>query len=514
MRPRRVPVLFCALLSGLLAGIVTPSTASAATASLSYDVVSPQQVSLDPSGTGVAVTYRLDACPNGCQLVRVGYVRANYEEVVLDTRQFPAGATRSFRVTDTIDARPGLGWTHHYELRVFSDAARTAYDVALMKEISPSFASEGIFRFGANWRREVSLSSTETMTMRSATPGATATLPATGERRRIGLVSARGPRNGVLRVTVGGAARTVDLAAPAWQPRQVVAALDVPANTAVTLVNATPAARAAKDVYVDGLIGLLDMPSYPAQRMSTGRAPSQRALTAPRALAAPSETIEARVAPAGQLASSAGTAPTAVTARVLGCPAGCSIVRGVYTDTGLRETVVLRRTSPASGALQALTVTDPLPAGRLAYYHLRKGSTTVDRTPTLTPTVLPETAAVYSYGWTRDTNATTVGGRIMRSSTPGTGATYRVPGTFEGRSVGVVAARGPHNGVLGVHVNGHLVREVDLRAASWQPRQIVASVDLPLSGRVTLTNRSATTRTGKDIHVDGLVLLDRPDDFY
>jgi hypothetical protein len=147
-------------------------------------------------------------------------------------------------------------------------------------------------------------------------------------------------------------------------------------------------------------------------------------------------------------------------------------------------------------------------------YLLRKGGTVVAMTDEISPTALPETALTYSHGWTRDANAASTDGHIMRSSTPGTGATYRVPGTFSGREIGIVSARGPHNGVMGVYVNGALVRTIDLHAATWQPRQVVAGLSLPLTGRVTISNATPAAAANKDVHVDGLVMLDLPNDFY
>lgn len=103
--------------------------------------------------------------------------------------------------------------------------------------------------------------------------------------------------------------------------------------------------------------------------------------------------------------------------------------------------------------------------------------------------------------------ASATGGAIMRSATPNTGMTYRVAGQFEGRRVSVVAARGPRNGIMKVYNNAVLVKTVDLYAAKWQPRQVVATFDTPLKGRLTVVNATPASRPNKDVHVDAVIVF-------
>ena len=396
-----------------------------------------------------------------------------------------------------LERTKGLSLDWHYELRKGNAVPTTFHDA------DPTFVPDTGLTYGAGWRREVNLQSTETLVARSTTRGATATRSASSQAAVVGVVSAVGPRNGVMAVTVGGVVqRTLDLRAATWQPRRVVASVLVPAGARLQVVNATPDGRAGRDVHVDGLV------TVPAGRTAAGAAaPATRQATEPTAAAAAAGP-SLSVLPALRQLPTSGAVPVTVTAQVFGCPAGCTIVE--QGDAGDR--VLLQRTSPASSTLQTLTVTAPAPA--FVSYRLEQGRTTVASTGTYEPVVRPDADLTYSAGWVRDANAASTGGTIMRTSTPGAGATYRVSGTFEGRKVGLVAARGPQNGVAAVYVDGVLVRTVDLAASTWKPRQVVAVVELPLTGRITVVNRTPAARAGKDVHVDGLVVLEATDDWY
>jgi hypothetical protein len=496
-------------------GLVAPA-AEATAPGITVGLVTPQQVGLDPATVAVRVGWRVAGCPSGCDLYRVRTLRDNDDEQQIDSRSFPTGTVHSFSVTDSVRSDPGLGWDTSYEVRRYTDASRTSYDLLYDAEATPSFASEDAFHFGAGWSRDLQLASTETMTMRSSTPGSSATLPAVAERREIGVVSAKGPRNGVMRISLGGTVlRTIDLTASSWTPRQVVAAVALPAGAFLTVANGTPAGRAASDVDVDGLVTLPVSPGAVAAGPTFRRAPlaaAARGAVGSRAAQA-TESVGARVLHPQQLPAGGG-ALLVVTANVFGCPSGCSIIKRVAGAAGPVDTVLLMRTTPASTSLQPLTATDHPSNGAVVAYLLTKGGWEAASTPDLSPTAEPDTVATYSHGWSRYANAGSTGGRTMRSSTPGTGATYRVAGAFEGRDVGVVSALGPHAGVLAVYVDGALVQQVDLHAATWQPRQVVASVDLPLAGRLTVANVTAASRTARDVYLDGLVLLDHPNDFY
>jgi hypothetical protein len=513
----RLRVLMLSLSAGLatvLGLTVAPATAATGTAagpapSIAVDVTSPQQVALDPAAMGLTVTWSASACPFGCELWRVAHLRSNDDQQLVDSRTFAAGSRQTFRVNDVLTTQPRLGWDYQYELRIYSDAAKT-YSNPVAYGLEPLFASESAFSYGSGWRREVQLTSTETMIMRSSTPGAVGTLAPTGQERKVGIVSALGPQNGVMKIAVGGVvARTVDLHATSWKPRQVVAALDVPAHATLTVTNASPSNRVGKDVHLDGLLSLPVEPTT----VATGHAVQRRRAAD---VATPRESIDARLASPQQVTSS-GSLQLTVTAQVLGCPSGCSIVRRDEDADGGdgAQTVLSTRTSPASTTLQPFTATDRVAAGATVDYLLVKDGTEVALSGARGPRVQPDTAATYSYGWTRDASASAVGGSILRSSTPGTGATYQErTGTLEGRNVGLIAARGPHCGVMSVYVDGRFVRQIDLAAPTWQPARLVTAVDLPLTGRVTVVNTTPAARAGKDVHVDGFVLLEHPDDWY
>src|SRR4051794_31743812 len=147
--------------------VLAPLAAEAATPGISVDVATPQQVGLDPSAVGVTVGWGTNGCPNGCDLYRVTVLRSNYDEQRLDSRTFASGAVRRFSVSDRITGTPGLGYSFSYEVRRWTNAAHTLYDVVYSADATPSFASEDAFRYGSGWRRELQLASTETMIMRS-----------------------------------------------------------------------------------------------------------------------------------------------------------------------------------------------------------------------------------------------------------------------------------------------------------------------------------------------------------
>lgn len=505
--------LLMPVLAGALAAIgLTASCAPAAPVpSIDVNVAAPQQVALDPNAIGVDVSYSVAACPSGCALVRVRTLRANVEERQVDLRTFGAGGMRTFRVRDTVTSEPALGWTTSYELRVFRTAAHTQYTVATAVLATPSFAGENAFRFDAGWRRELNTDVTETLDLRSWTPGATATLPAGVTQRKVGVVAAKGPNSGVVRLLVSGkAVSTLDLRSTTWQPRQVVAAVDLPANAVLVVQNATPATRTARDVRVDGIVTL------PVQSLATNTAVrTARGDSRPGTPAAEpaTESVDARVR-LGQQMPAIGGPELDVTARAFGCPTGCTLVRRTYDVNGANDAILATRTTPASSTLQALTATDRQAFGSETTYVLKKGDADVASSAALNPVLVPDNQFSASYGWVKENGASYLDGTGWKSSTADTGVTYRANGAFEGRNIALVSAQGPRGGVLAVYADGKLLQSIDLYSATPQPRQVVASVDLGTSGRLTVANRTPATREGKDVVVDDLVLLERPNDFY
>src|SRR4051812_43972756 len=179
MRSRFLILLLsvCAIAAGL--GVsAQPSASAAAIPTIAVDVIAPQQVTLDPYSVAANVTWTASGCPFGCELYRVGHLRMNTTQELVDSRTFGEGPTQTFRVADFIVTQPRLGWDYQYELRTYSNVQRDGYDTPAFLDLAPSFGTEGAFRYGSGWRRELQLASTETMIMRSWTPGASATLPA------------------------------------------------------------------------------------------------------------------------------------------------------------------------------------------------------------------------------------------------------------------------------------------------------------------------------------------------
>lgn len=466
-----------------------------------------QQVGLDPTEVRATVQVRVDDCASGCHLYRVGTLRANEHEEHLASWTFaPDGTTRVFTVADTLDRPLSMAYFWVYELRA---ASPHGYGLLDVESVSPVFEPEGALTYDAGWRRELSLNSTETMIMRSATRGARATYAASDRHRHVGLIAAKGPNNGRVRVQVGASATEVDLYAATWQPRRVVAAVDVPPGVPVTVTNASAAGATRDHVHVDGLVVRVDWDG-PAAASTPGAAATPDAQGTPAGAAeAPRESLTVQIVKGQQVARVPAGFDVTLLAQVLGCPDGCTLVQEAADGT---RTTLMRTTSPASATLQTLRKRVHL--SDYVTYLLYKGTTLVALTDQHEATVAPDSWPLYSWGWSRDSNSTVTDATIMRSSRPGTGATFRVGGTFVGRDVAVVAARGPANGVVAVHVDGVLHETIDLYAPTWKPRVAVTTLDLPLHARVTLVNVTPAARTGKDVHVDSVAIVDAPEDWY
>lgn len=319
--------------------------------------------------------------------------------------------------------------------------------------------------------------------------------------RHVGIISAKGPNNGRMKISAGARTVSVDLHAVRWTPRQLVAEVMVPAGVALVITNDSPATGTRRDVHVDGL-ATLSLGHYRSADPAADSPPPARASAA-------AESITAAIPVGSTLAPVPTTFSIDLTAKVHGCPQGCAIVA---VDDGFDEQTLLTHTSPATPGLETLRIRVPAPPW--VWYELRKNGTEVVSTGILGGELVQDAFLLYSHGWVRDANGTTIGDSIMRSSTRRTGATYRVSGTWEGRDVGVIAAKGPRNGVMAIYVNGVLRQTVDLKSATWQPRLIVAAVELPLRGRITLVNATPAGRVAADVHVDGLAILDHPEDWY
>ena len=502
--------------AAFLAATITPVGAGSASAAapvtprvLSVGIVAPQQLAgVDPFALKVRVKYQIGGCPAGCSLVKYErFGRQSEQSTELTTLTTPGSAAATTHIfTDTLK-RNWYQADSYYTIRDLATGDETgSFDV------QPDFQPEGALTYSAGWVRDENAGATETMLMRSSAAGSTARTTTAAAAQTIGVISAKGPNNGVMSVAVNGVTKqTIDLNAATWQPRQLVAALTVPAHSTLTLSNVSPATRLHKDVHVDGLVRL-DPPG-------TASGANLGALSTAGPVPGPvqAESIGATLVNGQQLAASPTAAKVSVVANVLGCPAGCTITRENANDG--TETTLLSRTSPASSVFQRLSFTDTLPASDLGIsYTLSKHGIPLAATTHFSPEYVPDTALVYSHGWTRRTDAGAIGGTLMRSNTAGgVGATYAVLGTFSGRNVAVVATRGPSGGVMTVSINGVPVEKVDLYSATLQPRRVVGVVQVPLepiSGRLTVLNSTPAGRAGNVVDFDGLMLLQDRDDWY
>ncbi len=504
--------------TAFLASRFVPAIAPVGAASATAAVVAPRVVSvtlvgsqqlagIDPFAAKVQVKYQIGGCPTGCSLVKYErFGRQGEESTTLAKLTTPAGAgatTHAF--TDTLK-RNWYQADSFYTIRDLHTGDETG---AL--DLQPDFQPEGALTYSTGWVRDENAGATETMIMRSSATGATARTVTGAAAQNIGIISAKGPNNGLLSVAVNGVVKqTIDLKTPRWQPRRLVAALTVPAHSTLTITNTTPAARLQKDVHVDGLVRL-DPPGTAGPNLGALRT----AGAAPGPVT--TESIGATLVNGQQLTPSPAAAKVSVVANVLGCPLGCTILRDNANDGS--ETTVLSRTSPASSVFQKLTFTDTLAANDLGIsYTLSKHGLPIAATTHFSSEYVPDAALLHSHGWTVASDASAIGGTVLRSTTAGgVGATYAVLGTFSGRNVGVVAARGPSGGVMTVSVNGVPVQKVDLYARHVQPRTIVAVVEVPLepiSGRLTVLNSTPAGRANSAVNVDGLMLLQDRDDWY
>ena len=444
---------------------------------LRVDLVVGEQLPVDPEQPLLAVRWTSYDCTHGCEVRR----SSADGTTVLARSTFPAAdSPRTFTTyTRTEGAEVAL-------VRLTADG--TAERVAA-RQVGTGYGSEAAFTYAGAWRKDASVRATETMIRRSVSAGDTARLAATDTARQVGIVGARGPASGVMAVRVGGAiARTVELQAETYTAARVVAVVEVPAGKALQVANATPAGRAGREVHVDGFVELTGTPS--------GASPASALAAGPTG-----ESIDLRVHAPQQVTEGRGYR-VEVVARVYGCPDGCAI----RNDRGR---TLLQRTSPASDRLQTLRVVSDEAVGEVL---LLKNERVVAGTQQTYPGLRPDAAFDYSDGWTRTASGDATDDTLMRTTVRGAGATLRVGGLTEGRSVGVIAAQGPDAGVIAIYVDGRALRTVDLRRPTALPRRIVASVDLPLRGRITVINRTPADRAASTVRLDGLAQLVLPDD--
>lgn len=459
---------------------------------ITVSILTPQPaLPTDPGGVTVQVVARVESCPDGCSLVRYGTYR--FSDFREDLAEHPPAAGP---VT--------LTHTERYEAGVFDrfeqyDVRSTAsYDpIGLVTHPLGAVWDQERFAYDATWSVDADLGSTGHLIRRSSTRGATAAftvaddLPA-GVEGQVGLVSARGPNNGVvsIRTSGGGDPVVVDLRASRWTSRQVVAVVPVQPGDVVTVQNVTPAGRAGSDVHVDGVV--VNYADGVGQRVG-----------APRDTTRPGLAVDFVVGQ--ELPVAVTSARTRITARTLGCPEGCSVTAG--NEWGVPPRELDRWVSPASAGIQTRVVPWTAPRSDVSGPFTLSTARGRYETPELLLRYVPERQLERSHGWTNRADRGSVDGSFARTSTRGAGMTFRPSTEVDGQTVGVVAARGPRGGVMGVYADGKLTSTVDLYAPTWQPRRVVASTYVPAQARITLLNRTPGARANADVHVDGLVLL-------
>lgn len=502
-----------------------PAAAQAVTGSISVDLARPQQLGpVDPASVRLVATAQTNLdCSNGCHLVHWRYIDSRdgsleYEKVATCT--FPGGSTHTCTTTYVDD-----DFTWYFagasgfllcrgSVGTEAGCAEGHFPVTAMPDVEP----DSHLTLGPGWQRDVDLAATETMILRSAVRGARVERPKAEHAARVGIISQTGPRAGVLRALVNGSAvLTVDLRRATQSVRQVVGSVTVPAGATLALENATPAGRTNADVTVDALVPLIDLPGYEPAR---GRGGGASRRLAPLTSTAPVASIVASPTVGGSLSPDLTSLDLDVIAKVPGCPKVCRIVNEGWVQDPV---TLLTKESPASATLQTLRAThrarvDDENEPRYTLYQSPDdpGYTTADGNPARDEQNWSwlKYGFTYSRGWTLDSNRTVTEGKIERSSTPGTGATYRAWGFMEGREVGLVAAKGRNGGVMKVYNDGRLISTIDLYSATWQPRVIVAATSLKLRGRLTVVNASPASRPGKDVHVDAVVTLGGTNDWY
>jgi hypothetical protein len=108
----------------------------------------------------------------------------------------------------------------------------------------------------------------------------------------------------------------------------------------------------------------------------------------------------------------------------------------------------------------------------------------------------------YSGSWSQTSNSSALGDTLHRTYAYGAKATLR----FTGRSIGVIAPRGPGFGRFQVWIDGSKIGVVDLRRSSYKARVLVFARSWPTAGAHTVAIRNLDTG-GRQIQFDGYVVL-------
>ena len=110
---------------------------------------------------------------------------------------------------------------------------------------------------------------------------------------------------------------------------------------------------------------------------------------------------------------------------------------------------------------------------------------------------------LYSSGWLTGAHSAFYGGQVRYSTTAGAKATL----TFTGRSVGWVATRDFNRGRAKVYVDGVLLANIDLGAASLQARQVVFAKTWSAVGQHKIEVRVEGTAGRPRVEVDAFIVV-------
>jgi hypothetical protein len=108
----------------------------------------------------------------------------------------------------------------------------------------------------------------------------------------------------------------------------------------------------------------------------------------------------------------------------------------------------------------------------------------------------------YAGAWKTATDRAYVHGDVHYSKAKGAAVGVR----FFGRSIRIEGPRGPTRGQVAVYVDGRLLKVVDLRARSFRPRSILASVQWAARGEHWVELRNLATRGRPYVAIDRVVI--------
>jgi hypothetical protein len=144
------------------------------------------------------------------------------------------------------------------------------------------------------------------------------------------------------------------------------------------------------------------------------------------------------------------------------------------------------------------------------YYRVRAlgcdgtASTFADSTPVDLRLIQESTSALRrGTGWTRVAMANASGGHVLRTTTHGARLTF----SFTGRSLALVAPKGPRYGGLSISLDGGPETRISLYQASVNSRLALYVVNLPTAGAHKLVIRARTVGSRRRVDVDAFAVI-------